>query len=106
MNALGRLPNSQRPQKITKVAQQYGLILNKHGNGVLLHFASNIPGLRDRVMDTVILDIAHDALLGNWPLQVYGTLFHYCRDTSNPNYFGQQALDDRYEEFDWTGVMR
>jgi hypothetical protein len=52
------------------------------------------------------MELAHDEYLGSWPEQVSLTLFFYTRDKKNPNYFGPEALQDRYDEYDWKGAQR
>jgi hypothetical protein len=89
-----------------KEAQSLGLNLSHDGKSALNTAVHHIPRIKDRFMDTIIIDVAHDELLGSWPQQVYLNLFAYTRDKSNPNYFGLTKLQERGEKYDWKGSCK
>jgi hypothetical protein len=62
--------------------------------------------MKDNATLNISAEIAHDELLGNWPQQCYLTLFFYTRDTRNPNYFGLEKLQHRYDEYGWKGCSK
>lgn len=89
-----------------KKAAEYGLNLNTDGSACMHTGYHSIPHLKDVCYDYRSVEIAHDGLLGAWPQQVYQNLFFYTRDKSNANYFGLEALQARFSEYNWRGASR
>jgi hypothetical protein len=89
-----------------KEAQQYGLNLNTEGTATMRTAYHTVPLFNKVCYDARSVEVAHDGLLGSWPQQCYMNLFFYTRDTTNPNYFGLEALQDRFKQYDWKGASR
>lgn len=89
-----------------KKAQGYGLNLNADGSLVMHTAYHSVPHFKDVCYNSRSVEIAHDGLLGAWPQQCYMSLFFYTRDKSNPNYFGLEPLQQRFDEYNWAGASR
>lgn len=92
--------------KIAEKSKQTGINLDHSGRAVMANALANIPRISEQPMDGISVEVAHDGLLGNWPQQVYLNLFFYTRDPKNPNYFGLDKLQDRYDEYPFKNVSR
>jgi hypothetical protein len=101
--------NSNHQGRTKLLAQTYGYHLDEQTSTVPDHYAKRLPGGDGMLMDNVTIEIAHDGLLGTWPLQVYLNTFYMVRDPQNPNYLGpkgEAVLNARWTQFGWKGSLR
>ena len=106
VKVIGESTNATRRKLL---AQQQGYSLTDDETKVTFHYATHLPGGDDMVMDNVGVDVAHDELLGSWPLQCYLQMFFMVRDKENPNFLGKDGLlllNGRWVGYGWKGSLR